>query len=115
MQWWLPAGERSEFSAIGGYNQYVYADPSRGIVIVKLPANPRCGLCHDDADNKGLENILAFRAICQQFERLRHRLASWRQRGELAGEAPSDHNAESIGAPPNAALLTGAVNVCFPH
>jgi CubicO group peptidase (beta-lactamase class C family) len=67
-QWWLPEGDRGEFSAIGVYNQYVYVDPSRGIVIVKLSANPRYGLSHDDADNKDLENILAFRAVCQQFD-----------------------------------------------
>ena len=67
-QWWIPDGDRGEFSAIGVYNQYVYVDPSRGAVIVKLSANPRYGLSHDDADNKDVETISAFRAICRQLD-----------------------------------------------
>lgn len=67
-QWWLPDGPDGEFSAIGVYNQYVYVDPSRGIVITKLSANPTYGLSHDDSDNKDIENISAFRAICRQFD-----------------------------------------------
>jgi CubicO group peptidase (beta-lactamase class C family) len=39
-QWWIPKGERGEFSGIGVYNQYVFVDPSRGVVILKLSANP---------------------------------------------------------------------------
>jgi CubicO group peptidase (beta-lactamase class C family) len=68
LQWWLPAGECGEFSAIGVYNQYVYVDPSRGVVIVKLSANPRYGTSHDDEDNKDAENIYALRAVCRQFD-----------------------------------------------
>lgn len=67
-QWWLPDGDIGEFSAIGVYNQYVYVDPSRGVTIVKLSANPRYGLSHDDEDNKDAENIEAFRAICRAFD-----------------------------------------------
>jgi CubicO group peptidase (beta-lactamase class C family) len=69
-QWWLPAGDDGEFSAIGVYNQFVYVDPSRGVVIVKLSANPAYGTSHDDADNKDEENLLALRAIARQFPRL---------------------------------------------
>ena len=68
-QWWLPAGDDGEFSAIGVYNQFVYVDPSRGVVIVKLSANPAYGTSHDDADNKDEENLLALRAIARQFPR----------------------------------------------
>ncbi len=68
-QWWLPAGDDGEFSAIGVYNQFVYVDPSRGVVIVKLSANPAYGTSHEDADNKDEENILALRAIARQFPR----------------------------------------------
>lgn len=69
-QWWLPAGDDGEFSAIGVYNQFVYVDPSRAVVIVKLSANPAYGTSHDDADNKDEENLLALRAIARQFPRL---------------------------------------------
>lgn len=67
-QWWIPEGDRGEFSAVGVYNQYVYVDPSRGAVVVKLSANPRYGLSHDDADNKDVETIFALRAICRQLD-----------------------------------------------
>lgn len=67
-QWWLPAGDRGEFSAIGVYNQFVYVDPSRGTVIVKLSANPGYGLSEDEDMNKDLENIEVLRAIAAACE-----------------------------------------------
>lgn len=62
-QWWLPPGQDGEFSAIGVYNQYVYVDPSRGVVIVKLSANPAYGTSKEESVNKDYENILAMRSI----------------------------------------------------
>ena len=67
-QWWLPPGDRGEFSGIGVYNQYVYVDPSRGVVIVKLSANPAYGTSKEEEDNKDYENIAGLRAIAQQFD-----------------------------------------------
>ncbi|MEZ5952837.1 MAG: serine hydrolase [Hyphomonas sp.] len=67
-QWWLPDGDQGDFSAIGVYNQYVYVDPSRGVVIVKLSANPAYGTSHDDADNKDVETVSALRAIARVFD-----------------------------------------------
>lgn len=67
-QWWIPAGEIGEFSAIGVYNQFVYVDPSRNAVVVKLSANPRYGTSHDDTDNKDDETIFLLRAICQALD-----------------------------------------------
>ena len=66
-QWWLPPGQDGEFSAIGVYNQYVYVDPSRGVVIVKLSANPAYGTSKEESVNKDYENILAMRSISRQF------------------------------------------------
>lgn len=68
-QWWYPAGDRGEYSAIGVYNQYVYVDPSRDVVIVKLSANPKYGTSHSDEDNKDEETIFGFRAICREFDK----------------------------------------------
>ena len=62
-QWWLPEGEGGEFTAIGVYNQFIYVDPSRRSVVVKLSANPAYGLGDDEALNKDLENLAAIRAI----------------------------------------------------
>lgn len=67
-QWWLPAGNDGDFSAIGVYNQYVYVNPKRGLVIVKLSANPRYGTSKDERDNKDAENIQALQAISRQFD-----------------------------------------------
>lgn len=62
-QWWLPDGDRGEFSAIGIYNQLIYVDPSRGVTIVKLSANPAYGTSMDESTNRELENIALLRAI----------------------------------------------------
>jgi len=62
-QWWLAPGDRGDYSAIGVYNQYVYVDPSRHTVIVKLSANPAYGTSHRDEENKDPETILALREI----------------------------------------------------
>ena len=67
-QWWLPAGELGDYSAIGVYNQYIYVDPSRSTVIVKLSANPAYGTTTREQDNKDLENIAALQAISQHCE-----------------------------------------------
>lgn len=67
-QWWLPDGDRGEFSAIGIYNQLVYVDPSRGVTIVKLSANPAYGTTMDEATNREMENIAFLRAICASFD-----------------------------------------------
>ena len=62
-QWWLPDGDRGEFSAIGIYNQFVYVDPSRGVTIVKLSANPAYGTSMDESTNREIENVAFLRAI----------------------------------------------------
>lgn len=66
-QWWLPDGELGEFSAIGVYNQFVYVDPSRASVIVKLSANPAYGLSTGEETNREIETIEVLRAISQQL------------------------------------------------
>ncbi|MEZ6002274.1 serine hydrolase domain-containing protein [Hyphomonas sp.] len=62
-QWWLPDGDRGEFSAIGIYNQLVYVDPSRNVTIVKLSANPAYGTSMDERTNREMENIAFLRAV----------------------------------------------------
>lgn len=67
-QWWLPDGDRGEFSAIGVYNQFVYVDPSRGVVIVKLSANRAYGTSPGEATNRELETIEFLRAIARELD-----------------------------------------------
>ena len=68
-QWWLPEGNQGAFSAIGVYNQYIYVDPARDTVIVKLSANPAYGTTTRESDNKDLENIAVLQAISRHIDR----------------------------------------------
>ena len=38
-QWWIPSGGNGEFDAQGIYGQFIYVDPDRDMVIVKLASN----------------------------------------------------------------------------
>lgn len=67
-QWWIPDGERGEFSAIGIYNQFVYVDPSRRAVIVKLSANRAYGTSMDDSTNRDLETVSYLRAVAASLD-----------------------------------------------
>lgn len=62
-QWWLPKGDLGEFSAIGIYNQFVYVDPSRELVIVKLSSNRAYGTTPMESSNHEIETIAFLRAI----------------------------------------------------
>jgi CubicO group peptidase (beta-lactamase class C family) len=62
-QWWIPEGNEGEFSAIGVYNQFVFVNPTDGVVIVKLSANSDYGSTPDESSYRELETIEMFRAI----------------------------------------------------
>lgn len=55
-QWWVPAGDEGEFTAIGVWGQYLYVNPAERLVIVKTSADP-------GFDDRDLETIAAFRGI----------------------------------------------------
>ena len=67
-QWWIPAGDRGEFSAVGVYNQYVYVDPTSEVTTVKLSANRTFGTAEDEAVNRHDETIAMLRAVARQFD-----------------------------------------------
>ena len=62
-QWWIMDGDEGEFSAIGVYNQFVYVNPTRNTVIVKLSANNSYGVTLDESSYREIETIEFFRAI----------------------------------------------------
>ncbi len=64
-QWWIPRGDRGEFTGIGVYNQFVYVDPSSGVVIVKQSANPVYGSPQDDHTSE-METLEWLRALAAQ-------------------------------------------------
>jgi len=67
-QWWIPEGGCGEFSAIGVYNQFIYVDPSRGVVIVKLSANRAYGTTPNEETNREMESIEFLRAVARAMD-----------------------------------------------
>jgi CubicO group peptidase (beta-lactamase class C family) len=63
-QWWIPESREGEFSAIGVYNQFVYVNPTRGVVIAKTSANPAYGT--DESTDRELETLAMFGAIARR-------------------------------------------------
>ncbi|MEO2167183.1 MAG: serine hydrolase, partial [bacterium] len=62
-QWWVPEGDEGEYSAIGVYNQFIYVNPARRLVIVKLSANSDYATAEDGSADKEFETIELFRTI----------------------------------------------------
>jgi CubicO group peptidase (beta-lactamase class C family) len=61
-QWWVPAGNEGEFTAIGVWGQYVYVNPAQKLIIVKNSVDP-------GFDPRDPETIAAFRAIGKYLRR----------------------------------------------
>ena len=66
-QWWLMDGTEGEFSAIGIYNQFIYVNPTRSVVIVKTSANRNYGTTNGKASYRELETIELFREISRSL------------------------------------------------
>lgn len=62
-QWWIPAGHRGDYTAIGVYNQLVYVNPETATTIVKLSANRHYGTSASESTNRDVENVEFLRAI----------------------------------------------------
>ncbi|NGN44372.1 beta-lactamase family protein [Mesorhizobium sp. CGMCC 1.15528] len=67
-QWWLTDGEEGEFAAIGVYNQFIYVNPAKKLVIVKLSSSPDYGTVNDESTYREYETISLFRAIGEELE-----------------------------------------------
>jgi CubicO group peptidase (beta-lactamase class C family) len=64
-QWWIPAGDEGEFAAIGVYNQFIFVNPSRDLVIVKLSAFSDYGTSLEESAYREIETFEFFRAIAE--------------------------------------------------
>ena len=65
-QWWMPpVGDEGEYSAIGVYNQFVYVNPKRAVVIAKSSANRAYG--KDESTDREIETLAAFNAIARSM------------------------------------------------
>ncbi|MFC4349015.1 serine hydrolase domain-containing protein [Kordiimonas lipolytica] len=60
-QWWIPTNPHGDFFAAGIYHQFIYVDPTTGIVIAKTSANKG----FNDPANKAQKDMIvtAFQAI----------------------------------------------------
>lgn len=67
-QWWLPASTEGEFAALGIYNQMIFINPTRNLVIVKLSANSHYAITGDESSWYELESFELFRAVADQFD-----------------------------------------------
>ncbi len=66
-QWWIPESNEGEFSAIGVYNQFIYVNPTRNLVIVKLSAYSDYATSLDESAYREIETIAFFREIGKQI------------------------------------------------
>jgi CubicO group peptidase (beta-lactamase class C family) len=64
-QWWIPASTDGEYSAIGVYNQFIYVNPAKDLVIVKLSANSNYASSLDESAYREVETIEFFREIAK--------------------------------------------------
>jgi CubicO group peptidase (beta-lactamase class C family) len=62
-QWWIP-DNKPDYMAIGIFNQFIYVDPARNIVIVKNSANPE--YLFDDMEE---DHLYFFRKIASKFDK----------------------------------------------
>ena len=63
-QWWIPEHSEGDFLAIGVYNQFIYVNPGRNIVIVKTSAYPDY---NKDGDYKEYETTEMFQTIARSL------------------------------------------------
>ncbi|MEM7430961.1 MAG: serine hydrolase [Pseudomonadota bacterium] len=66
-QWWVPASTEGEFLAIGVYNQFIYVNPDRGVVIVKLSAFSDYATSGDASAYREVETIEFFREVVRML------------------------------------------------
>jgi CubicO group peptidase (beta-lactamase class C family) len=66
-QWWMPpVGGEGEYSAIGVYNQFVYVNPTRDVVIAKTSANQGYGV--DETTDREIETLAVFNTIARSLD-----------------------------------------------
>lgn len=59
-QWWIPQKDEGDFFAVGIYNQFIYVQPEKNLVIVKLSANHHF---KNEKENSKMPHIALFKKI----------------------------------------------------
>ena len=68
-QWWLPDAS-GPFRAMGIYNQFVYVDPARQLVIAKISADRNYASAPGPESFREAEHFALFRAIGRRLARV---------------------------------------------
>ena len=66
-QWWLPESKEGEYLAIGVYNQFIYVNPARDVVIVKLSAFSDYATSDAEEAWREIETIAFFRQVAESL------------------------------------------------
>lgn len=66
-QWWIPAGHKGDYCAVGALNQLIYVNPGKKVTMVKLSANRKFGTSTTEATNRDSENVEFLRAVCMNI------------------------------------------------
>lgn len=64
-QWWIPPNDPDTFFAHGIYNQFIYINPRKNLVITKLSANHHFKY---EGSATVTDHLAFFKAICSDFE-----------------------------------------------
>lgn len=67
-QWWVFDGDDGEYAAMGIYNQLIYINPKRNIIIVKSAANNSYGTTNDESSFREKESMAMLRAIVNSIK-----------------------------------------------
>jgi len=67
-QWWPLDGDEGEYIANGVYNQFIYVNPAKQVVIVKLSAFREYGKDLEDSSYRESESVNLLRAISESIE-----------------------------------------------
>jgi CubicO group peptidase (beta-lactamase class C family) len=65
LQWWVPGFPNTDFTASGIYNQYIYVDPIKNIVIAKTSSNHRFTA---EKEYSKAAHVAMFRAIAKSIK-----------------------------------------------
>ena len=65
LQWWVPGFPNTDFTASGIYNQYIYIDPIKNIVIAKTSSNHRFTA---EKEYSKAAHVAMFRSIAESIE-----------------------------------------------
>ncbi len=62
-QWWVFTSTEGEYAALGIYNQLIYINPTRNVIVVKSSANNNYGMTNDESSYREEEMLEMIREM----------------------------------------------------